>query len=100
MKNIFINNYFLATTVSPVSPGSLPTTAASSSEIQTILSIVFGIVGALAVLFITISGFKYILSNGDPQKASRAKEGILYSVIGLVIAMSAEAIVAFVMGRI
>ncbi len=77
-----------------------PTSLASSSEIQTILSIVFGIIGSLAVLSIIISGVRYIVSGGDPQKVTKAKDGILYSLIGLAVAISAEAIVAFVLGSV
>jgi hypothetical protein len=83
-----------------INPNPLPHVAASRAELQTILAIVFGIVGALSVLFITISGMRYILSNGDPQKAARAKDGIIYALVGIVIAISAEAIVAFVIGNI
>lgn len=69
--------------------------ADTTTSISTILSIVFGIVGALALLFITISGFRYIVSAGDPQKTAQAKESIIYALVGLVIAISAETIVAF-----
>ena len=67
----------------------------TATLISTILSFVFGIVGALAVLFITISGFRYIVSAGDPQKVAQAKEGIIYALVGLAVAISAEAIVVY-----
>ncbi|MEO8105471.1 MAG: MMCAP2_0565 family pilin-like conjugal transfer protein [Candidatus Saccharibacteria bacterium] len=73
----------------------LPHSADTTSLVKTILSIVFGIVGALAFLFITISGFRYIISAGDPQKTAQAKEGLIYALVGLVIAISAETIVVF-----
>ena len=72
----------------------------TSTVIPTILSIVFGIVGALALLFITISGLRYITSAGDPQKAIQSRDGIVYALIGLAIAISAEAIVSFYVGKI
>lgn len=84
---------------SAISGGSLPTPAADNSTISNILEIVFGIIGAFAVLNITLSGFKYVTSAGDAQKASEAKNGIVYSLIGLAIAISAEAIVAFVVNK-
>ena len=84
---------------SPSKNGSA-TTIASSSEIQLVLQIIFGLIGSLAVLMIIISGVRYITSAGDPQKVNKAKDGILYSLIGIVVAASAEAIVAFVLGNV
>jgi len=86
--------------VTNVSPESLPQVAADSSTIQKILTIVFGIIGAIALLIITKSGFEYITSSGDPQKAATARSGIIYALIGLVVAITAQAIVVFVVKRL
>jgi len=67
-----------------------------SNPIPTILNIALGIAGALALLMITVSGLRYITAAGNPEKISRAKSGIVYSLVGLAIAISAEAIVYFV----
>jgi hypothetical protein len=83
-----------------IKPGYLPDSTANSDTIKTIIQIVFGILGALAFLMITISGLRYILSAGDPQRASKAKDGLIYSLVGLAIAVAAESIVAFVGGRL
>ncbi len=78
----------------------LPHTAASNTTLKTILSIVLGVVGALSLLFVTIGGFRYVLSQGDPQATSKAKSTILYALIGLIIAGVAQAIVTFVIGKL
>lgn len=83
-----------------ISAGHLPQANADQNEISTIISIVLGIIGALALLMITISGLRYITSAGNPEKTSKAKNGIIYSIIGLVVAISAEALVTFVVKRI
>ncbi|MGH7241498.1 MAG: hypothetical protein ACREGB_04340 [Candidatus Saccharimonadales bacterium] len=91
-----------------VSPGNLPGnsggggsgTNTTSSEFQTILTFVFGVIGALSILMITIAGLRYITSAGDPQKAAGAKSALVYALIGLAIAISAEGIVAFVAGKL
>ncbi len=83
-----------------ISPGSLPQTAANSHTVSDLLSIVFGTIGALAFLMIVISGLRYILSAGDAQKMSKAKNGLVYALVGLAIALAAESIVAFVAGNI
>lgn len=81
-----------------ISPGDLPHTVPGSDTLSTILEVVFGVIGALALLMITVSGLRYITSAGDPQKASNAKNGVIYALVGLAIALTAEAIVAFVVG--
>ncbi len=85
---------------STVDLGPLPVPATTAPIMAAILSIVFGIVGALAVLFITIAGFRYIASAGNPQKTAQAKEGIIYALVGLAVAISGGAIVAFFVKRI
>jgi len=83
-----------------VTQGSLPTVTADNATVSNIMAIAFGIIGALAVLIIVISGLRYILSAGDPQKTATAREGIIYALAGLAVAISAEAIVAFVVRRL
>ena len=73
---------------------------ANSAELRTILSLVFNVVGAISLLVITLSGLRYIISNGDPKNIAQAKDGIIYALIGLVIAISAQAIVVFVIGNV
>jgi len=69
---------------------------ANHAALQNILQIVFGIIGAIALLMIVLAGLRYITSAGDPQKAAGAKNTIILALVGLVIAMTAEAIVTYV----
>ncbi len=78
----------------------LPNPAASSAKIQDLLSIVFGVIGALSLLMLTIGGFRYITANGDAQAIAKAKNTIIYALVGLVVAILATVIVTFVTGRI
>jgi hypothetical protein len=88
------------TTPSAITPGNLPTPSADQGAVGKALEIVFGIIGAMALLTITVSGLRYILSAGNPEKTAKAKNGIIYALVGLVVAISAEAIVAFVVNRL
>ena len=74
---------------------NLPSVGAGTPELHLILGIFFGILAAVAVLFIIIGGFRYVISSGDPQDMSKAKNTILYALIGLVVAITAEGIVSF-----
>lgn len=66
-------------------------------RIQTIVNIMLFILGAIAVIMIVIGGIKYTTSNGDSSAITSAKNTILYSVVGLVVAILAYAIVNFVL---
>jgi len=56
--------------------------------------------GIIAVIVVIIAGINYSLSSGDPSKTASAKNAILYSVIGLVIAASAIAITKYIIGKV
>lgn len=53
----------------------------------------FTIAGVLAVLYIILAGYQYITSAGDPAKAEKARNGVLYAVIGIVVIALSYAIV-------
>lgn len=78
-------------------PTNIPTVQATSNELQTILQVVFAIIGVLSVMFVVIGGFMYTVSGGDPGSIKKAKATIMYAVIGLVISILAETIVTFVL---
>ena len=67
------------------------------SVIKTIINVLLYILGAIAVVMIVIGGIRYTTSNGEGQAISSAKNTILYSVIGLIVAVMAYAIVNFVL---
>jgi hypothetical protein len=72
----------------------------SRGHVALIMGIVFAVIGAVALIFVLIGGISFVTSQGNPDKASQARMTIIYAIIGLVIAMSAEAIVYFVIGKV
>jgi len=70
----------------------------AGSLIQTVVNTLLYILGAVAVIMIVVGGIRYTTSNGEAAQIKSAKDTILYSVIGLVVAMLAWAIVNFVVG--
>jgi Na+/serine symporter len=78
----------------------LPQTDADQDTLNTIFSIVFVTIGAIAVLMIVIAGLRYIAARGEPTKMAEAKNMILYSLVGLVIAALAATFVNYVLGRV
>ena len=79
---------------------SLPHTCANQSTINTGLSIFFAIFGAICVFMIVIGGIRYITARSSPDAVARAKNMIVYSLIGLIIAASAEGFVNVVLERL
>lgn len=68
--------------------------------IGNVVNILMFILGAVSTIMIIVGGLKYVTSNGDSNSIQSAKTTILYSVVGLVVAISASAIVSFVLGQL
>lgn len=68
--------------------------------VKNIINTALYVLGALAVIMIIYGGITYVISAGDAKKVEQAKNIIIYSVIGLVIALAAGAIVNFVLNAL
>lgn len=79
---------------------SLPHVKLDSNQLGLLYTGVLITAGAIAVVFIVIGGIRYTLSQGDSQAITRAKNTILYALVGLVIVIFAFVIVRFVVGSI
>lgn len=79
---------------------NIPQVTANTAQLQSLLSFIFVLAGAIALLVITIAGFNFVTSQGEPQKVAKARMTILYAVVGLVVAVFAFVIVKFVVGNV
>lgn len=93
-------NHFATTCGGLQCDTGLPSVNAGHAQLQQILQIVLGIFGAIAVLMIVIAGLKFVTSAGNPQAAGKARNTILYAIIGLLVIIASEAIVSFVLGKV
>ena len=73
-------------------------TVTLESSFKKIVNTLLYVLGAVAVLMIILGGITYVTSAGDAAHVTKAKNTILYSVVGLVVAILAYAIVNFVLG--
>ena len=64
--------------------------------VKNLVNLLLAVLGFIAVIMIIIGGIRYTTSNGDSNNTKAAKDTILYSVVGLVVAILAYAIVNFV----
>lgn len=67
-----------------------------ATKIWQVMQVVFGLLGSIAVIMIIIGGIRYSLSGGDPSALTSAKNTIIYSAVGLVVAIAASGIVLLV----
>ncbi|QQR52862.1 hypothetical protein IPG36_01945 [bacterium] len=75
---------------------SCNTNLSVTAILANIANVLVFIVGSVSVIMIIIGGLRYVLSQGDTGAVSKAKNTILYSVVGVVVAVIAYAIIQFV----
>ena len=105
---LVITVLFLATLASP----AIPTSEAQANTVPTVdvpalpkiqedialqsgLSLAFGILGGVCLLVIIIQGMRFALSGGNPDKTTQARQGIIYALIGLAIALAGSSVTNF-----
>lgn len=79
---------------------NIPKVDLTPTTIGGVLSAVFMLIGGLAILFMLIGAVRYVTSNGDQSMVKQAKDTILYGIIGVVVSLSAFAVVQLVVGTL
>ena len=84
----------------PLDAGQLNIPTTTGNQVLTNgLNIAYFVAGIMAVIVIILAGFSFVTSAGDPGAVTKAKNAILYAVIGLVVILSAFIITQYVIGR-
>lgn len=76
--------------------GELDWEKAAPRVVLAIIQILLRVAGIVALVFTIYGGFRYILSQGEPEATKKAKGTIVGAAVGLVIAMFAATLVGFV----
>lgn len=71
-----------------------------NSIFVTVTNIMLFIIGAIAVIMLIVGGIRYVVSAGDQNAVTSAKNTILYAIIGIVVAFLAYAAVNFVSSQL
>ena len=82
-------------TNSPTNPLTGP-----NGTITKVTKLIGFISGVAAVILITVGGMMYIISGGDASKVASAKNTVIYAAVGLVIVVSAQSIIIFILNRL
>jgi len=61
-----------------------------------IADILLRLAGVIAVIFVVIGGFRYVIGQGEPDNIKSAQSTIVNALIGLAIALVANGVVQFV----
>jgi hypothetical protein len=76
--------------------------AAAPKDLNTVINNItkwlVGLLVALATLFLTVGGIRYLLAGGDPGEVNKAKETLKYSAIGYGVAVLAPVLVSVLKG--
>lgn len=62
----------------------------------TVINVILGFLGVLAIVIVLIGGFKWMTSGGSEEKIGEARQMIIAGIIGLAIVLAAYAIAQFV----
>lgn len=92
MKKLIVSTYtFIVTSLILASPVFAQASDISKVEnfISNIIQTLVVLAGSLASAFFVWGGVRYITSSGNPETLEGAKKTILYSAIGLTIALAA-----------
>ena len=91
---------------SEITSGMNATSAGTSTPtdanvvIKNVTNIMFFIIGAVSVIMLIYGGIRYTTSGGNTNSVTAAKNTIMYSIIGLVVAILAFAVVQFVVNQV
>ena len=68
----------------------------NAAQFENIFSVILAIGGAVAVIFVVLGGIKYSMSQGNASDLEKAKDMIVYALVGLAFVIMAFTIVQFV----
>lgn len=80
-------------------PGGCAPANVAASVIPVIGSLLVGLAGGGAVLFVIIGGAQMILSMGDDGAGNKGKTSIMYAIGGFMLALASQAVITFVHSR-
>ncbi len=63
------------------------------------LNLIYFLAGVIAVIVIISAGLMYTTSSGDSSRVAKAKNLLTYSIVGLVVVLTAFIITNFIVGR-
>ncbi len=66
------------------------------NALSTLTDYLFTILLIVAVIFLIIAAFTFVTASGDPDKVGKARNFVLYALIGIAVAVAAKGLIALV----
>lgn len=82
----------------PESSNNQTTIFGDDGIFERVVNVLLFLVGAISVIMLIVGGIRYIVSAGDQNQVTSAKNTILYAIIGIIVAVLAWGIVNFLLG--
>lgn len=70
------------------------------NALKVALDIISIVAGFAAVILVILGGIKFTISGGDPSATKSARDTIIYALIGVVVVLFSQTIIAFVLDKI
>ena len=90
----------LAVPVVSLAVEPLPETVTTPEDIitliETIAAWLFWILLAVALIYILMAALQFLTSGGDPMRVEKARNNLLYAIVGLAVAFLAQGLVRVV----
>lgn len=80
--------------------GNTSPVSGNNGIILRVINIFSFVIGAASVIMILVGGFRYVISNGNGENISKAKDTILYALIGIVVFLLSRGIISFVINKL
>lgn len=91
---------FIAETIKvPANGNNIPINS-SVDILAGVLYTIYAIAGAFAVITIILAGYTFVTASYDQTKIVKAKNAILYAVVGLIVIIAAFVITQFIIGKL
>lgn len=68
--------------------------------ITSAIQIIAVIIGVAAIIMLIIAGMRFIFGGDNPKAVGEARNGLIYALVGLAVAVFAQSIVSFVLNNI
>ncbi|MDO8621007.1 MAG: pilin [Candidatus Levybacteria bacterium] len=65
---------------------------------ENVVTAAFLFAGIIALIFIILSGIKFLMSGGDPKQLEGAKNTLTYAILGFILILLSFAILNFISG--
>lgn len=64
--------------------------------LERITNYLFALLIVIAAIFLIAAGLQFITAQGDPEKVKKARDFVLWALIGVIVGALAKGLVAFI----